>query len=325
MTKIIVITGPTATGKTAFALKLAKRINGELISADSRQIYKGLDIVTGKDIPKKAEFYIDKKLSIISSKNVRSSKMVMGYYLANSIPIWLYDVVSLREYFSSYDFARMAREVITDILTRDKTPIVIGGSYLYIKHLIYGLDTDGIPPNWIEREKLKDSSVTELFEILKSIDLKTASVLNQSDKNNPHRLMRKIELAEYHRHSGKPKAHPESQGDPGQARMTYPLGQFIGLKFKNKEALDQLIRHRVEERIKAGAIEEIKQLLEKGYSKSDPGLCTIGAKQIIDYLSGKTTFDEMESLWTTAETQYAGRQMTFMKTDQNIKWQIVKK
>src|SRR3990167_6056165 len=125
MNKLVVITGQTATGKTKLALECAEKYNGELVNCDSRQIYKYLDIITGKD------------------------KQLLA-----KVKVWLYDVVKPDEYFSSFDFVKLALPIIKKILSEGKTPIIVGGTYMYIKHLLYKVETDNIPPDWRLRKEL---------------------------------------------------------------------------------------------------------------------------------------------------------------------------
>lgn len=169
MKKALIICGPTATGKTKLALQLAKELNGELISADSRQVYVGNDIETGKD------------------------KDIIKNY---GTKIWLLDILNQDEEFSVSAWRKLAKEAITDILSRDKLPIVVGGSGLYIKSLIQDLPDIDIPINKNLRKKLENKTAKELFDYLKSIDSKKAESLNNSDKNNPRRLIRAIEIAQ---------------------------------------------------------------------------------------------------------------------------------
>ena len=163
---MIVITGQTATGKTKLALELAQKHNGELINFDSRQIYKHLDIITGKDIPKNSKF----KIQNLELKN----KYNIGYYsvtICNHLKpfttkLWLYDVASPDQYFSSFDFVKLVTPIIEDIKKRGKTPILVGGTYLYLKHLLYGFDENNSPPNFKLREKLNSKSVSYLQKYL---------------------------------------------------------------------------------------------------------------------------------------------------------------
>lgn len=274
---IIVVTGQTATGKTKLAIELAAKYNGELVNCDSRQIYKKLDIITGKDRP---------------------------------LDIWLYDVVDPKDYFSSFDYVKRATPIIQDILSRKKTPIIVGGTGLYIKHLLYGFDYN-VPPNWPLRKELEKKSLKELQK-------KVKVPLNQSDYNNPRRLIRRIEIL---------SSKGEVQLAPTKPSLIKNQDvKIIALKFSSKEKLRQAITQRVEKRLKQGAIEEVKNLLKSGYSKNDPGLKTIGYQQIITYLcrgESRLAREQMITKWTTAEVQYAKRQVTYIKKLKGVKWKEI--
>ena len=282
---MIIITGQTATGKTKLAQELAKKIRppggGELINFDSRQIYEYLDIITGKDILK--------------------------------TKIWLYDIVKPDQYFSSFDFVQLVKPIIKDIENRGKTPILVGGTYLYIKHLLYGVDDNNSPPDFELREKLNNKSIKELQDILKKLDVQSINRLNNSDVNNPRRLIRKIEIAS-NRKGTLLKRTDLIRTDPGI---------FIGLKYKDKFKLRQAIEKRVDVRLKNGAIDEVKKLLKMGYTENDPGLKTIGYQQIIKFLNKKITKEKAIEDWINKEVQYAKRQYTFMKKDKNISWKEI--
>ncbi len=291
---LIVITGQTATGKTKLALELAKKHNGELINFDSRQIYKYLDIITGKDREEKSK--------------VKSQKS----------KVWLYDIVKPNEYFSSFDFVELATPIIKDIEDRNKIPILVGGTYLYLKHLLYGIDGNNSPPDFKLREKLNSKSVKELQDILKKLSLQSFNRLNNSDVNNPRRLIRRIEISKHKK---------LIKNDQFQQISTnfneFHVKTFIGLKYKDKGKLRQAIEKRVEERLKNDAIDEVKKLLQMGYKETDPGMKTIGYQQIIKYLNKKLTKEKAIEDWINKEVQYAKRQYTFMKKDKNIEWREI--
>ena len=282
MNKFIIITGQTATGKTKFALDYAQKYNGELINCDSRQIYKYLDVITGKD------------------KN-----------LLKKFKIWLYDIIEPDEYFSSFDYVKLAVPLIKKILAEKKTPIIVGGTYLYLKHLLYGIETENIPPDWKLRKKLAGKPVKELQKILAGYSTQLLNQLSQSELNNPQRLIRKIEIA---------RLNEPDRFRTEPVRFNHLIREFIGLKFKEKETLRKTIEKRVLERLKIGAVEEVKKLLKLRYRETDPGLKTIGYRQLISYLKGELNFDTAIQQWITKEIQYAKRQYTFMKKDKNIKW-----
>ena len=281
MRDLIVITGQTATGKTRYALEMAHRVNGELINADSRQVYTHLDIVTGKD-----------------KKELDES----------GITCHVFDVVDPKERFSSHEYVHLARAAINEIRARNKTPIIVGGSYLYIKHLLYGFDVSA-PPNPELRAEIEPLSVLELQQKLG----RRPDDINDSDWNNPRRLIRRIEIASS-QHSSAPQENPFH---PWGAKL---IRDFIGFSHPSRESLVKAVTVRVEERLKNGAIEEVEQLLKKGYTAQDPGLLTIGYQQISSFLSGAISKEEAIQDWKNKEIQYAKRQLTFMKKDPNISW-----
>lgn len=284
---LYIITGQTATGKTKLALELAIKHNGELINFDSRQIYKYLDIITGKDS------------SIIYDQGSK---------------IWLYDVVNPNQYFSSFDFVMKITSVIEDIKKRGKIPILVGGTYLYLKNFLYGIGDNGSPPNFKLREKLNNKSVVKLQKKLISLNRQVFENLNHSDQLNPRRLIRKIEI----------ETDIKTLGPTTKKITKIPLKfKIIGLKYKDKSKLREAITRRVEDRLKNGAIEEVKKLLMMGYKENDPGLKTIGYQQIIKYLSKEFTKEKAVEDWINKEVQYAKRQLTFMKKDKNIVWKEI--
>lgn len=326
---MFIITGQTATGKTQLALEYAEKYNGELINFDSRQIYKYLDIVTGKDLTGH-QFYLKKtidnfnigyyELPVVSSQlSGNQQPTINNQQLTTHIPVWLYDIVKPDQYFSSFDYCNLARAVIEDLASRGKTPIFVGGSYLYLYHLLYQIDTENIPPDFELRKALKDLTVAELQNKLNTISVQSFKRLNQSDKNNPQRLIRKIEIAQYYQN-----LNQEIPLDFKFKLNQYFTGRsfkIIGLKAASKEMLTQRINQRVEKRLKEGAVNETKKVLGLGYSPQDPGLKTIGYRQIIKFINREIDESTMIKEWVNKEIQYAKRQLTFMKKDKSILWQ----
>ena len=308
MRKMYVITGQTATGKTSYAIDLAKKYNGELINCDSRQIYKELDIITGKDLSKTSE-----KFS--SSRKLKQFDIGIYEFTENSIPIWLYDVVKPNMPFSPFDFQLCANDVISEIFSRNRTPIIVGGSYFYLKNLLYGTIETHVEPNEQLRSELNNKSADELQNILADLDRDLFQSLNNSEKHNPHRLIRKIEIL-------KNKKSNNSNVSSIESILPGIEIEMIGFAFSSKEMLEKHISDRVEKRLEQGAINEVKKLLNT-YSPSDPGLQTIGYTQIISFLNETISYDNMISEWITKEMQYAKRQMTFMKKDPHISWQYI--
>jgi len=166
--KVLVVSGPTATGKTAFGLELAKELNGEIVSADSRQVYIGNDLETGKD------------LDLINKSGIK---------------VWLINELNPGEEFSVSNWRKLANLAIEDILSRGKLPIVVGGSGLYIRALTENLLSVDIPRDMVLRKELKLKSASELFDYLKSVNSAKAKSMNNSDRKNPRRLIRAIEIS----------------------------------------------------------------------------------------------------------------------------------
>src|SRR3989338_11591419 len=161
MQKLLIIAGPTATGKTALAIGLARKYNGEIISADSRQVYKGMDIGTGKDLSKGSVYQTFEVMQI------QDPGTDMGYYLIKRIPVWLIDIVKPDYHFHLSLYRRLALGVISDIQSRRKMPIVVGGTGLYIKSLLFPMSDTDIRPDPALRQFLEDKNSCELSEILK--------------------------------------------------------------------------------------------------------------------------------------------------------------
>lgn len=292
--KIIILTGQTATGKTTRAVELTNNLNGEIVNFDSRHVYRQLNIVTGK-------------------YETPTSMFATGLKIKN----WMFDVVKPDEYFSSFDYKVMVMPIIEDILKREKTPILVGGSYFYLRHLLYGVGTENIPADPSLRKKLNKENVTKLQAILKKINPKLFLTLNESDNKNPQRLIRKIEIS-----LSKPKNLNKtplaSLFDLKNVSVT-----IEGYKFGSKERLRKAITERVDKRLEMGALDEVKSLLKKGFSINDPGLKTIGYPQLIAYLKGVIRLKDAKTDWVNKEVQYAKRQLTFMKKDSNINWQTI--
>ncbi len=297
MDKLLVICGPTATGKTSLALHLAKVFDGELISADSRQVYKGMDIGTGKDIPE--DFGCNKSNLYFQSKPIE-------YYTNSQTRLWGLDIVAPDEAFSVAEYVQYCDIVIEDIISRKKLPILVGGTGLYIRAVVDGIETADITPDRIFRSKLESLTADKLFQMLLSEDPDKALSLNNSDKNNPRRLIRALEITK-----GRNQAKKES------LRKSY-LPFIVGLQIA-KEELRKRIEMRVVSRINNGFEQEVSELGMRGVLSAIPSE-TIGYKQWIDYSSKSITREDALEMWKKAELQYAKRQMTWFQKDTRIRW-----
>lgn len=296
--KVLIVVGPTAIGKTSAGILLAKKLDGEIISADSRQVYRGLDVGTGKDLPKDAQF----------NKRFLVGDLEVGYYSIEGIPVWLLDLVSPKYQFNVADWLSCAQRVIKNLWKKGKLPIVVGGTGFYIKALVDGIDSLGIQPNEALRQELEKLTVAELQERLKQLDLETWNRLNQSDRFNPRRLIRKIEIA---------LSREEAKtARPKRLRADYFL---IGLTAPRK-VIYQRIDQRVRKRLAGGLLEEIKDLLEQGVSWQDPGMDTLAYKEFRPLFENKTTLEETVERWRFDEHRYARRQLTWFKKEKRINW-----
>ncbi len=300
MNRLLVICGPTAVGKTSTGIKLAKKFDGEIISADSRQVYKGMDIGTGKDIKKSSKF------------NVQSSKKNdIGYYKVDHVPVWLLDMATPDHQVTVADWLEGARRVIAYLDEKGKLPILVGGTGFYIKAFLDGIDTLGIPPDEKLRQKLAQLSVGELKEKLKKLAADVYQSLNQSDRQNPHRLIRKIEIAQSKK-IDKKQIWPGYDGDVLK----------IGLKAP-KEIIYQRIDQRVEKRLDQGLLKEIQNLIDNGYNWDDPGMNTLAYKEFKPFFTEVSIGIHLGGVlkrWRFDEHGYARRQLTWFKADDQVNW-----
>lgn len=305
--KLLIICGPTATGKTALGILLAKRYNGEIISADSRQVYKGLDVITGKDVDNN---------SVIRRQNtqldISDDKFDVGYRLKDGIPIWLVDIVEPDYLFGSGEYAVLAQKVINDIRKRGKLPIIVGGTGFYIRSIIDPFDTYMIPPNKVLRNDLEKASLEFMQRKLQEEDLNRWKNMNDSDRKNPRRLIRAIEVA-----CGR-KDYSEKFSWLKIIKADEML--MIGLRADFKSFLRRRINQRVEKRLAQGAIDEVKKLMEKKYSWFLPALTTTGALELKKFIENKQTMGEAVKSWQFREVDYAKRQNTWFKKEKRIMW-----
>ena len=271
MKKIIVITGPTGVGKTKLSIELAKRLNGEIINADSMQIYKGLDIGTAKITEEEKE----------------------------NIPHHLFDIKNVLEDYSIYHFQKDARLKIDEIFSKDKTPIFVGGTGLYIKSALYDykLNYENLNNNY------ENLSNEELYNLLLSID-KDVNV----DKNNKRRLIRAVN---YYQENNSSISNNKTD------KLLYDV-IFIGLTTERSKLYD-IINKRVDKMFDLGLEEEVKYFYDrKIYTK--PLINGIGYKELYKYFDNEITKEDAIELIKKNSRHYAKRQYTFFNNQMNINW-----
>jgi len=289
--KIIVILGPTSSGKSDVAISLAKKFDGEIISADSRQIYRGLDIGAGKE----------------PGRITRNTKHIT--YISSGISHYMIDIVSPRTNFSAGQFKKRTDKIIVDILKRGRLPIICGGTGFWIKSIVDNVSYPEVKPNWKLREKLNQESTEELFKRLQKLDPERAGNI---DTKNKVRLIRAIEICET---LGKV---PETKRDPKVKPWEFLQ---IGINIP-KEKLQEKIKIRLKKRFEAGMIEEVEKLHRKEkISWKRLESFGLGYFWIPKFLKGeiKTKEEIFEKVYL-AEKDYAKRQMTWFKKDDRIIW-----
>ncbi|MBM3206366.1 MAG: tRNA (adenosine(37)-N6)-dimethylallyltransferase MiaA [Candidatus Staskawiczbacteria bacterium] len=275
--KLIVILGPTASGKSDLAVKLAKKFNGEIVSADSRQVYRGLNIGSGK----------------ITKKEMQG----VQHHLLN--------VANPKKRFSVARFQKLAQKIIKDIHKRSCVPFLVGGTGFYIQSVVDGINIPKVKANPELRKKLSKKSVSQLFSILKKIDPNRAEKI---DKNNPHRLIRAIEIVMT---TKKPVPVLKS-------KKTFSTLE-IGIN-RPQSILKKLIRTRLIKRLNQGMITEVRKLHRLGVSYKRLEELGLEYKYIAQYLQEKITYQEMVANLQKSIEQFAKRQMTWFKRNKQIHW-----
>lgn len=290
---VLFIIGPTASGKTSLAVKLAKKFSGELVNADSRQVYKNLDIGTAK-----GKLAINYQLSA-TSLIIDNNRITCGVYQIEDVPIHLVNIVKPNKVFTLAHYQKLAFKVIEDINKREKLPIVVGGTGLYVDSLIKGYKIPKVKPNKKLRKNLNQLSVDKLQNKLKSLSKKRFQNLNNSDKNNPHRLIRLIEI--------------ENATDNIKRKKKAPpkLDVLMLQPDHTRKELYKRIGKRAKKMIGPDLFEEVKFLIEKDYDFSKPALTSLGYDLVKDYLNEDIDKDELTEKFAQSHRNYARRQITW--------------
>ena len=283
--KVIVICGPTASGKTSLSVELAKKCNGEIISADSMQIYKEMNIGTAK---------------------VTLEEM-------QGIKHYMIDIVSPTERYSVAEFKVQAEKAIEEILKKGKTPIIAGGTGLYVNSLIYNIQYNDIKIDEEYRkyleERVEKEGLQSLYEEAKKIDFEAMKSIS---KNDQKRILRVLEM--YHQ-TGKTKTELEKESRKEEVKYDYKV---YAINWEREE-LYKRINKRVDMMIEQGLIEEVENLLKK-YNKFPTAMQGLGYKEGVEYLDKKITKEEMIEKIKMETRRYAKRQITWFKKIENVKW-----
>jgi tRNA dimethylallyltransferase len=280
----ILLAGPTAVGKSAVALALAERIGGEIISVDSMQVYRGMNIGTAKPPP---------------SERTRA-------------PHHLIDVVDVTEPFDAAKFVQLARKAVNAIQSRGRVPILCGGTGLYFKAFLEGLG-DAPPANPTLRAELEATPLPELLRELEKCDPVT---FNQIDRQNPRRVIRAVEVI---RLTGKPFSGQRAEWSSRASRVTHRAPPFLCLT-RSAADLRARIGARVEKMFAAGLVEETKLLLERGLAQNKTAMQALGYRQVAEHLQGERSLAEAVELVKIRTRQFAKRQMTWFRRQTDLGW-----
>lgn len=283
--KVIVICGPTASGKTALSIELAKKVNGEIISCDSMQIYKDMNIGTAKPTIEEMQ----------------------------GIKHYLLDFVSPNERYSVADFKKDAKNAIKEILSKGKVPIIVGGTGLYLDSLIYEIEYQNIEFDENYRKELEqeveEKGLEELYEQAKKID---PVAIEKISKNDKKRILRILEI--YHA-TGKNKTEQEIESRKNEVEYDYKVYAISW----DREELYARINKRVDLMIEQGLIDEVKNILQK-YEQFPTAMQGLGYKEVVDYLKGNCTKQEMIEKIKMETRRYAKRQMTWFRKNKRTIW-----
>jgi tRNA dimethylallyltransferase len=273
MKQMITILGPTASGKTLLAADLAHQINGEIISADSRQVYRRMDIGTGKDL----EDY-------------------------QGVPYHLIDIVEPGTKYNLFQYQQDFYDAYRQIVERGVTPILCGGTGLYIEAVLKGYKLSPVPQDAELRQRLEGKTLEELTELLRTLKERNGSVMhNTTDVDSCQRAIRAIEIEEYNLHTPTPK------------RELPPVDSLVIGVDIDREERRQKITRRLKQRLENGMVEEVKGLLDEGIPAEDLIYYGLEYKFVTEYITGQLTYDEMFKRLEIAIHQFAKRQMTWFR------------
>ncbi len=296
MNRAIIILGPTSTGKTDLGIYLSKKFSGEIISADSRQVYIGLDIGTGKVPNQSSKFKVQK---------------FKGLWKINNIKIYCLDVATPKKQYSVKNFVDDAKDALGKIEKVNKLPIIVGGTGLYIKALTEGFESLSTPKNLKLRKELEGLSLEDLQEKLKKISPEKWSLMNNSDRQNKRRLIRVLEVVYMYGYTKKTQS----------SNVKFQNYEYlkIGLIAPTK-VLREKIRKRVDLRFKQGLITEAKNLKRNGLAIERMKELGLDYKLLAGFLEGEIDEKHLREKIILKNGQYAKRQMTWFKKEKKVNW-----
>ena len=282
MEKVIVVIGPTSVGKTKMGVALAKKLNGEVISGDSMQVYRQMDIGTAK-------------------VTIEEMEGVTHHCI---------DILDPKDQYSVHDFQQTVRKQITEITNRGHVPIIVGGTGLYIKAALYDYTFSEMENNHDEiNKKYKDYTNEQLYDHLKQIDEESAKILHF---NNRRRVLRAIEIYEQ---TGQKKSEMINE----QEHICLYDAYFVGLTLP-RELLYERINLRVDLMMKNGLQGEMESLIKQGLTRENQSMKAIGYKEWFDYFEGKCDLNEVSENIKKHSRQYAKRQYTWFKNQFDVHW-----
>lgn len=287
--RLVCVVGPTSSGKTSLGIRLSKMHEGEVVNADSRQVYKGIGIGTGKP------------------NGVRGTFAGHRAFLVDGVPHHLMDFLDPRQPFTVVEWREKAKTAIRGILKRDHVPIVVGGTGLYISALVDNFDFPKVEPSAGLRQAFEQKPLSELVQLLLKLDPDAEQVI---DLKNPRRVIRALEVATF---TGKPFTAQKLVGKP-----MYEAFQ-IGIIW-SRERLYERVNQAIDVMIDRGWVDEIRAALKRGVPETAPALTSIGYHELLGYIKGERSLEQAIAASKQAVRRYAKRQETWFKRDKRIHW-----
>ena len=285
MTSLIILSGPTAVGKTELSLKLAKHVGGEIISADSMQVYKGMDIGTAKIKPEETE----------------------------GIRHHLIDIISPADEWNVFRFKEEACRAVKDITSRGKIPIITGGTGFYIQAVVYDIDFEDEGESPVRKkleQELAEKGAGEMHKRLEAVDPASAAAIHM---NNSKRVIRALEFYELN-------GYPISVHNSEQRKRTSPYNFAYFVLNDDRQKLYERIDRRVDKMLEEGLVDEVKGLMDKGYDLSYVSMQGLGYKEIYRFLAGEITLEEAVYILKRDTRHFAKRQLTWFRREKELEF-----